>query len=308
MLMQRTVREKVSAVGVGLHSGKQTRLEILPAAADHGITFLRTDLPPHAELRASIDHVADTTLATTIAVGVNGSRAQVGTVEHLMAALVGAGIDNARVHVDGPEVPVFDGSAAAFVEMLDRVGTEAQRHPKRFLVIKREVRVKSGQSEARIAPGHGYEISCSVDFDHPLIPPTPFRFRFDERAFRKEVAPARTFGFLEEVEMLRERGLAKGGSLDNAIVIDQYRVLNPEGLRFPDEFVRHKTLDAIGDLALFGMPVVGRVKLHRSGHALNTELVRAVLSDHKAFEIVEPARQAVDRAPFAAFEAVESIA
>ncbi|MEO0459687.1 MAG: UDP-3-O-acyl-N-acetylglucosamine deacetylase [Myxococcota bacterium] len=288
MFQQRTLREKTSCVGVGVHCGTPITLELLPAPEGNGITFHRSDLPGHGELRGSVEHVVDTTLATTLATGVNGSRASVSTVEHLMAAFRGCGIDNARVYVDGPEIPILDGSSKPFVEMIQRVGIEDQRAPKRFVVVRREVRVGDGDKEARIGPGAGLKITCSIDFDHPLIPPTPYTYEHSERTFARDIAPARTFGFLKDVEALRARGLARGGSLDNAVVIDRYKVLNPEGLRFPDEFVRHKILDAIGDFSLFGMPVIGRVHLKRPGHALNTELVRAVLSDARSYEIVEP--------------------
>jgi len=314
MLRQRTVREKASVKGVGLHSGKDITLEILPAPEGNGITFVRTDMGPHAELRACIEHVADTTLATTLAAGVNGSRAVVGTVEHLLSAFSGLGIDNARVLVDGPEIPVLDGSAAPFVELLLSAGLETQRKLKRYLAIKKEVKVEDGDKLAKLSPGAGLRVHCAVDFDHPLIPPTPFKYEFSERSFQREIARARTFGFLRDVEALRARGLARGGSLENAVVIDKYQVLNPEGLRFPDEFVRHKVLDALGDVSLFGMPVLGRLELRRSGHALNTRLVQAVLRDRKAYEIVEPEAEDLALASqgepnrFTAFEPIESVA
>lgn len=314
MLRQRTIRDKVICSGVGLHCGKRVALEILPAPEDNGITFVRTDMCRHGELKACIDHLGDTTLATTLRVGVNGSRAGVGTVEHLLAALTGLGIDNAQIHVDGPEVPALDGSAGPWVDLLRKAGLESQRKLKRFLVIKKEVKVTDGDKVARLVPGRGLTIDFSVDYDHPLIPPTPFRFHFSERAFIREIAWARTFGFLKDVEMLRSRGLALGGSLDNAVVIDRYRVLNPEGLRYPDEFVRHKVLDALGDLGLFGMPLVGKLELRYSGHALNTELVRRVMSDPKSFEIVVPAEAEIESAKqgephrFPSFEPIEIVA
>lgn len=310
-MYQRTIRAKVTCTGVGLHSGKPIKLEILPAPEDNGITFVRTDMVRHAELRACIDHVGDTTLATTLQVGVNGSRAVVGTVEHLLAAFMGLGIDNAQVLLDGPEVPVLDGSASPFVDLLKSVGLESQRKLKRFIVVKKEVTVKDGDKVATIRPGRGLSVECSVDFDHPLIPETPFKFSFSERGFARDLARARTFGFLKDVEMLQARGLARGGSLDNAVVIDQYNVLNPEGLRYPDEFVRHKVLDALGDLSLFGMPVVGRLHLHKSGHALNTKLVQQVLSQPAAYEIVVPREAEIrgeEPSRFPVFEPVESIA
>jgi UDP-3-O-[3-hydroxymyristoyl] N-acetylglucosamine deacetylase len=311
MLRQRTVREKASCVGVGLHSGRKIKLEILPAPEGNGITFVRTDMRLHAELKACIDHVADTTLATTLSAGVNGSRATVGTVEHLLAAFTGLGIDNARVLVDGPEIPIMDGSASPFVEMLQGAGLEAQRKLKRFLVVKKDVKVKDGDKYARISPGSGLKIKCTVDFDHPLIPPLPYVFQFSERSFLRDLVRSRTFGFLKDVEALRERGLARGGSLDNAVVIDEYRVLNPEGLRYPDEFVRHKVLDTFGDLSLFGMTVIGHLDLYRTGHALNTQLVRRVLKDPKAYEIVVPAKEELEQAlsgvesRYPAFEPIE---
>ena len=311
MLRQRTIREKVGCEGIGLHSGKQIKLELLPSPEDSGITFTRTDLPRHPEIRPCIEHLQDTTLATTLGVEHQGVSVHVGTVEHLLSALMGLGIDNARVLVDGPEIPILDGSAGPFVNMLRQAGVERQRRPKRFMVIKKEVKVRDGNKMARIAPGAGLRITCSLDFDHPLISVSPFRFDFSERSFEREVARARTFGFIEDVEALRQRGLARGGSLDNAIVIDSYRVLNPDGLRFPDEFVRHKLLDALGDIALFGMPVVGRFSSHRGGHALNCRLVRAVLADAKAYEIVQrfdAAAAREDACAFELFDAVESIA
>ncbi len=308
MVRQRTIREKVCDTGIGLHSGKPIRLEIFPALDGEGITFVRSDLPGHAEIKACIENVADTTLATTLAAGVNGSRATIATVEHLMAAFAGLGIDNARVLVDGPELPVFDGSARPFVEMLLRAGIEEQREGKRYLVIKREVCVEEDGKSARIVPGDGLDVTCSVDFDHPLIPPTPFRAKLSERVFQREVAAARTFGFLKDVELLRSKGLALGGSLENAVVIDGYRVLNPEGLRFPDEFVRHKMLDAIGDLSLLGAPIIGKLHLHRSGHALNTKLATAILSNRRNYEMVTASvpRPAHEQPTFSVFEPVES--
>ena len=311
MLRQRTIREKVGCEGVGLHSGQQIKLELLPSPEDSGITFTRTDLPRHPEIRPCIEHLKDTTLATTLGVEHQGVSVRVATVEHLLSALMGLGIDNARVLVDGPEIPILDGSAGPFVDMLRQAGVEWQRRPKRFMVIKKEVKVRDGNKMARIAPGAGLRITCSLDFDHPLISVAPFRFDFSERSFEREVARARTFGFIEDVEALRQRGLARGGSLDNAIVIDSYRVLNPEGLRFPDEFVRHKLLDAMGDIALFGMPVVGRFSSHRGGHEVNCRLVRTVLADAKAYEIVQHSDVAAGREDVRAFElfdAVESIA
>ncbi len=288
MLRQRTLREKVSVSGIGVHTGNLITIEVLPAPEDTGITFIRTDVPKSAELRAHVDNVVDTTLATTLACGTNGSRVSVSTVEHLLAACQGLGIDNARVLINGPEVPIMDGSAAPFIAIFKNAGIEAQRKPKRYLAIKKEVRIAEGGKEFRIAPANKFKITCSVDYDHPLIPPMPFTFELSERSFERDISRARTFGFLKDVEALRARGLARGGSLDNAVVIDEYHVMNPEGLRYPDEFVRHKILDVIGDLSLFGIPVLGRVHVKCPGHALNSQLVRKVLSDPRAYEIIEP--------------------
>lgn len=316
MVEQRTIRAKACWTGIGLHSGQSIRMEILPAPEDNGITFTRTDCPGHAEIRACVEHVVDTTMATSLGAGVNGSRATVGTVEHVLAALAGLGIDNARVYLDGPEVPIMDGSAKAFTEGLLHAGVERQNKPKRFLALKKEVTVQDGDKLARLSPGRGLHIQGSVDFDHPLISTAPFKFEFSEQAFVQELAEARTFGFLQDVEALQANGLARGGSLDNAIVIDRYRVLNPEGLRYSDEFVRHKILDAIGDLSLVGLPVLGKLTLHRSGHALNTKLVDAVLNDPKAYEVVEakPHRESAqsaevrEEAGFWLFESAEGVA
>ena len=312
---QRTLHDRTGCRGIGLHTGREIHLELLPAPEDSGITFTRTDLPRHPDLRPCFEHLADTTLATTLAVGQGPERAMVGTVEHLLAALIGLGIDNVRVLVNGPEVPILDGSAAPFVDLLLAAGVQQQRRTKRCIVIKREVKVREGDKMAKIGPGAGLNITCSLDFDHPLISPAPFKFTYSQQSFCRELAAARTFGFLTDVEALRARGLARGGSLDNAIVIDQYHILNPEGLRFPDECTRHKVLDALGDFALFGAPIVGRISLHRTGHALNARLVQAVLADPRAFEVIE-ARSAVpaaiDRDPaaraFDLFEAVKGIA
>ena len=288
MLRQRTVREKVSCSGVGVHSGQVITIEVLPAPEDTGITFIRTDIANAPEIRAHVDNVVDTMLATKLAVVREGRAIEVSTVEHLMAAFTGLCIDNARVLISGPEVPILDGSSAPFVTMLQSVGIEEQRKPRRYLAIKKEVKLTDGAKEAKIIPSSGFKIKCAIDFDHPLIAPAPFSYEHSERSFVRDISRARTFGFLKDVEALRSRGLARGASLDNAVVIDEYRVLNPDGLRYPDEFVRHKVLDCIGDLSLFGLPVLGRLSTKRPGHTLNTQLVRKVLADPKSYEIIEP--------------------
>ena len=287
MYKQRTIAEKIEFVGIGLHSGLEVRMEIFPAPADSGIVFVRSDLSPGVEIPARPEFVVDTQLATTLGREVNGQRVTIATVEHLLAALTGLGIDNLMIHVDGPELPVMDGSAAPFVKLILDAGIEEVRGPKRVMVIRKEVTVQDGEKLAKIAPGPGYEITCSLDFDHPLISTKPFVFNFSERNFRNDLCGARTFGFAQDVELLRQNGLALGGSLDNAVVIDGFEIMNPEGLRYADEFVRHKILDVIGDLSLIGMPVIGKVTMHCSGHAMNARLVNAVLSDSRAYEIVE---------------------
>ena len=308
MRAQHTIGEKLQVRGVGLHSGKSICLELLPAPEDNGISFVRTDKPGHAELRATSEFVVDTTLATTLGAGVNGSRVTVGTVEHLLAALRGLGVDNAQIHLDGPEVPVLDGSATEWVELIHAAGVVPQSKPRKHLVIKREVCVASDNKKACLIPGRGLKIRCQLDFDHPLICNKPFEIDLTPETFRRDIASARTFGFMSDVEKLQATGLALGGSLDNAVVVDELRVLNPEGLRFPNEFARHKVLDAVGDLSLFGMPVEGCLELYRSGHALNHKLVQAVLRDPKNYSIesapaVRSAHDALSR-----LDAVESLA
>lgn len=284
---QRTIAEKISCEGIGLHSGRKVPMELLPAPVDAGIVFVRSDLKPAVEIPARREFVVDTQLATTLGRVVNGQAVTIATVEHLLAALAGLGIDNILILVDGAEVPVMDGSAAPFVELLLEAGLEESRGSKRFMAIRREVVVRDGEKVARVTPGPGLQITCSLDFDHPLISTKPFTFNFSERHFRNELCGARTFGFLKDVELLRENGLALGGSLDNAVVIDGFEIMNPSGLRYADEFVRHKILDAIGDLSLIGMPVIGHIHLHCSGHAMNAQLVDAICADPRSYEVVE---------------------
>lgn len=282
-LCQRTLRTQVSCTGIGLHSGAKITLTLHPAPAGSGIVFVRTDLSPAVEIPALAENVVDTTLATSI--GKGGAR--VGTIEHLMAALSGLGIDNCRVELDGPEVPIMDGSAAPFVYLIQSAGIELQREMKRFLVIRKPVVVQDGEKEAKFLPAPQLSISFTIDFDHPLISNQAFRMDFSDRFFHREIARARTFGLYEEVETMKKMGLAKGGSLENAIVVDDFSILNPDGLRFPDEFVRHKILDSIGDISLVGMPVIGHLVAYKSGHALNHKLVTEVLADASAYEIIE---------------------
>lgn len=283
---QRTLKRPVACEGVGLHSGARVNLNILPASADQGINFVRTDLPGRPSIPARAEFVIDTSLATTLGKGV----ARVGTVEHLLAALAGLGIDNARVEVSGPEVPIMDGSAAPFAELLREAGVRRQDKPKSFLVIRKPVTVAAGEKRATLAPSRRFKVDCTIDFKHPLIHDQSYALEFTDDTFAREVARARTFGFLRDVEKLQSLGLARGGSLQNAIVVDDFNILNPEGLRFPDEFVRHKLLDALGDMSLLGVPVLGHLTVFKSGHALNHKLVTRVLADPANYEVVR-ARQ-----------------
>jgi UDP-3-O-[3-hydroxymyristoyl] N-acetylglucosamine deacetylase len=278
---QRTVSKRVGCAGVGLHSGKPASLVIAPAPADAGVSFVRMDLG--VEVPALATNVVDTTLSTNIAAG----GARVSTVEHVLAALVGMGIDDCRVEVDGPEVPILDGSAAPFVALIREAGVRTLPAGKRFLVIQKPVEVREDGRSARFEPAESLSIDFTADFHHPLVTDQTFRFVFSDREFEREVARARTFCFLRDIEKMRAMGLARGGSLENAIVIDEFSILNPEGLRFPDEFVRHKVLDALGDLALAGMPIIGAFRAHKSGHALNQALVTKVLGDPAVFRVVQ---------------------
>jgi UDP-3-O-[3-hydroxymyristoyl] N-acetylglucosamine deacetylase len=280
---QRTISEPVSCKGVGLHSGALVNLTLWPAPADHGIVFVRTDKPGSAPIPALSQYVVDTSLATTL--GMEGVK--VGTVEHLLSALAGLGIDNVRVEVDGPEVPVMDGSAAHFVEMVTSAGVRELEEKRSYLVIKKPVTVVDGDKEAALVPARRFGVSCTIDFQHPLISSQSFELELSTGRFSGEISPARTFGFLRDVEKLKKLGLARGGSLDNAIVVDESSILNPDGLRFPDEFVRHKILDAIGDVSLFGRPVIGHLKVFKTGHALNHKLVQKVLADPSCYELVQ---------------------
>lgn len=289
---QRTVGKRASATGVGLHSGRPATLTLAPASADAGITFVRMDLG--VEIPARAEHVVDTTLSTNLGLG----SARVHTVEHLLAALTGTGVDNCRVEVDGPEIPILDGSAAPFVALIHQAGIAAQRAGRRFIVVDRPVEVRDGDRLARIEPADSLSIDFTVDFDHPLITNQSFRVAVTDRAFEREVAPARTFCLLRDVERMQAMGLARGGSLENAVVVDDFSILNPEGLRFPDEFARHKVLDALGDLSLAGLPVIGAFRAYKSGHAMNQALVRKVLGDATCHRVVQvPAEGGAESRP-----------
>ncbi|MFH0810361.1 MAG: UDP-3-O-acyl-N-acetylglucosamine deacetylase [Pseudomonadota bacterium] len=281
---QRTVAQPVSCVGIGLHSGKRITLTIKPASPSTGIVFVRADLPGRPEIRAAVENVVDTRLATTI--GRDGAR--VSTVEHLMAALAGMGIDNAQIDVDGAEIPIMDGSAAPFIFLLKSVGTRVQHAAKRFIVIRKPLALREGDKSLAIYPAREFKISCSIDFDHPLLREQHYSLSFSDSVFEREISRARTFGFLHEVEAMQKRGFALGGSLDNAVVVDRFRILNEDGLRYRDEFVRHKILDLVGDAALLGRPVIGHFIADKSGHALNNTFLRELLATPAAWDLFEP--------------------
>ena len=283
MLRQRTLKSLISTTGVGLHTGQKIRMVLRPAQTDAGVVFRRVDLDPIADIPARAESVGETRLSSCLVSG----GAKVYTVEHLMSALSGLGIDNVFVDLDGPEVPIMDGSAAPFAFLIQAAGIEEQSAPKRFVRIKKRVEVAEGDKWARLEPFDGYRLSFSIVFNHPVIEKSnqSVSIDFAETSYLKEIARARTFGFMQDVEQLREDGLALGGGLDNAVVLDEYRVLNAEGLRFSDEFIRHKVLDAIGDLYLIGKPILGAFSAHKSGHALNNRLLRELIARPDAWEV-----------------------
>ena len=288
MLAQRTLKSLTKAVGVGLHSGQRVELTLRPAAPDTGIVFRRVDLPQPVDIAISALAVTDTRLASTISAG----GAKVHTVEHLMSACAGLGIDNLYVDITAEEVPILDGSASSFVFLLQSAGIALQNAPKRFIRVIKPVEVREGEGAAtkwaRLTPYDGYKLSFEIDFDHPAVDSTGQRVEFDmsSGSYTRDIARARTFGFTKDVEMMRANGLAMGGGLDNAIVMDDYKVLNSDGLRYNDEFVKHKILDAMGDLYLLGKPLLAAYSAFRSGHAMNNKLLRELLSSQDAYEIV----------------------
>ncbi|CAN7462448.1 UDP-3-O-acyl-N-acetylglucosamine deacetylase [Pseudoxanthomonas sp. LjRoot143] len=284
MAQQRTLKNVIRATGVGLHSGEKVYMTLRPAPVDTGIVFRRIDLAPVVEIPASAELVTETTLCT----GLTCEGAKVQTVEHLMSAMAGLGVDNAYVELSSAELPIMDGSAGPFVFLIQSAGIAEQDAPKRFIRIIRPVEVTEGDKVARFEPYDGFKLGFTVKFDHPMIPASQSRAEvdFSTGAYIKEVARARTFGFMRDLEYMRERNLGLGGSMDNAIVLDEFRVLNEDGLRYADEFVRHKILDAIGDLYLAGKPILGAYEGFKSGHALNNKLVRALLAETSAWEEV----------------------
>ncbi|MBW2673212.1 MAG: UDP-3-O-acyl-N-acetylglucosamine deacetylase [Deltaproteobacteria bacterium] len=282
MYIQKTIEKEIRCKSVGLHSGRKINMTINPAGVDEGIVFYRSDLPGSDRIKADPTSVSDTTLATTL--GTNGTR--ISTVEHLLSAFFGMGIDNAIIETDSFEIPIMDGSSLPFVDFLKEAGIKSQGKSKRFVVIKEPVSVSDDEGSAAILPSPEFRITYDIDFSHPLIGRQSYDMIFSHEAYENDICAARTFGFLQEVEYLQARGLALGGSLNNAIVLNEEKVINKEGLRFPDEFVKHKILDAIGDLSLLGMPIIGHFVAYRSGHRLNNLLLRKLLERRECWEMI----------------------
>src|SRR5690554_80184 len=284
MIRQRTLKNAIRATGVGLHTGQKIYLTLLPAPIDSGIVFRRVDLDPVVEIQAKAENVGDTTLSTSL---MNGE-VRVATVEHLLSAMAGLGIDNAIVEVSAPEVPIMDGSAGPFVFLVQSAGIEEQPAAKKFIRIKKPVLLEDGDKWAKFEPFEGFKVSFTIDFEHPAFSGRPQQVDvdFSSTSFVREVSRARTFGFMKDIEKLREMNLALGGSMDNAIVVDDFRVLNEDGLRYEDEFVRHKVLDAIGDLYLLGHSLIGAFIGHKSGHEVNNRLLRKLLAQEDCWELV----------------------
>ena len=299
MIRQRTLKNMIRATGVGLHTGEKVYLTLRPAAPNTGIVFRRVDLAEPVEIKADPYAVRDTRLASCL----EKDGVRVSTVEHLMSALAGLGIDNAYVDLTAPELPIMDGSAGPFVFLLQSAGLEEQKAPKKFIRVLDTVEVEDGDKWVRLEPHNGFKLDLAIDFDHPVMERSrkSVTVDFATTSYTKEVSRARTFGFMQEVEAMREQGLALGGSLDNAIVLDQYRVLNSDGLRYDDEFVKHKVLDAIGDLYLLGHPLIGAFSGYKSGHALNNLLLRKLLEARHAWEYVSFERTE-DAPPFLAWQ------
>jgi UDP-3-O-[3-hydroxymyristoyl] N-acetylglucosamine deacetylase len=305
MIRQRTIKTVTRAVGVGVHSGQKVELVLRPAAPDSGFLFRRTDLPEPVDIPVNAFAVSDTRMASTISPGGDPAAPKVQTIEHLMSACAGLGIDNLAIDISAEEVPILDGSAASFVFLLQSAGIELQNAPKRFIRVKKPVELREGEGAtlkwARLAPYHGYKLSFEIEFNHPAVDATGriVEFDFGSGQYKRDIARARTFGFTKDVEMMRSRGLGLGGNMDNVIVIDDYRVLNSDGLRYDDEFVKHKILDAIGDLHIAGKPLLASYTAYKSGHALNNKLLRLLLADETAYDIVTFEREADAPAGFA---------
>lgn len=293
MMMQHTIRKAIEFSGIGLHTGCNINVRIIPAVEDTGIVFKRKDISGSPAIKAEGSNVVATSYATSL--GHKG--VTISTIEHLMAAFYGLGIDNAIVELDGPEVPIMDGSSAHFVDMIEAVGLMVLSAPKKYLVVRRPIKVADGDKYVILLPPDELELTIdySIDFSHPFLAKQTFRGLFSRDVFKYEVGSARTFGFLRDVEMLRANGLAKGGSLDNAIVIGDTEILNEEGLRYPDEFVRHKVLDLMGDISLVGFPVLGHLIAHRAGHALNHSLVKEIIRKNSRWELTTSVEKEIEK-------------
>lgn len=283
MIRQRTLKEMVKTTGVGLHSGRKVTLTLRPAPANTGIIYRRTDVNPPVDFKSDAHSVRDTMLCTAL---VNDEGVRISTVEHLNAALAGMGIDNIIIEVDAPEIPIMDGSASPFVYLLQSAGIETLNAAKRFIRIKKPIRIEDGDKWAELVPYNGFRMDFQIDFDHPAIDSDEqhMLFDFSTQAFIKDISRARTFGFMRDIEQLQSQNLCLGGSFDNAIVLDEYRILNEDGLRYDNEFVTHKVLDAIGDLYMSGYSIVGELRAYKTGHALNNQLLRALLANQEAWE------------------------
>ena len=285
MIKQRTLQQAISATGIGLHKGNKVNLTLRPAPANTGLIFRRTDLEPAVDIPARADWVRDTQLCTCL---INEENIRISTVEHLLAALAGVGIDNAIIEVDSHEIPIMDGSSHPFVYLLQSAGIEEQSAAKKFIRIKEPVRVEDGDKWAELLPHDGFRIDFAIDFDHPVISQTRqhMTMDFDSCSYVNEVSRARTFGFMRDLEYMNANNLALGGSMENAVALDEFRVLNPEGLRYDDEFLKHKILDAIGDLYLGGHSLIGELRAYKTGHGLNNKLLNAVLAQKECWEYV----------------------
>jgi UDP-3-O-[3-hydroxymyristoyl] N-acetylglucosamine deacetylase len=305
MIRQRTIQETTRAVGVGVHSGRKVELVLHPAPPDSGFVFRRTDLPEPVVIPVDAFAVSDTRMASTISPGGDPAAPKVQTIEHLMSACAGLGIDNLAIDISAEEVPILDGSAASFVFLLQSAGIALQDAPKRFIRVNKPVEIREGDGAtlkwARLEPYHGYKLSFEIEFNHPAVDATGriVSFDFGRGDYKRDIGRARTFGFTKDVDMMRSRGLGLGGNMDNVIVIDDYKVLNSDGLRYDDEFVKHKILDAIGDLHIAGKPLLASYTAYKSGHALNNRLLRLLLADSSAFEVVTFEREADAPAGFA---------
>lgn len=285
MIKQRTLKQSISATGVGLHQGNKVNLVLRPAAPNTGIVFRRTDCSPMVDIKVQPEFVRDTQLCTCL---INENDVRISTVEHLLAAISALGIDNLVIELDSHEVPIMDGSAHPFIYLMQTAGIEEQQAAKRFIRVKKPIRVEEGDKWAELLPHHGFHIDFEIDFDHPVISETKqtFSMDFSSQAFIRDISRARTFGFMKDIEYLRENNLALGGSMENAVVLDEYRVLNQDGLRYDDEFVKHKVLDAIGDLYMAGHSILGRLSAYKTGHALNNKLLVTLMQNQQAWEFV----------------------